>query len=66
MAQKEAQKREEEVALVQKKQQEEKLAKAVSQGADWSQGPEALIRQTFLVGSREAAVEICLKYFYVF
>eukprot|EP00392_Amoebophrya_sp_AT5.2_P018700 g19306.t1 len=61
MAQKEAQKREEEVALVQKKQQEEKLAKAVSQGADWSQGPEALIRQTFLVGSREAAVEICLK-----
>ena len=30
-------------------------------GADWSFGPEALIRRNVLVGNVEAAVEICLK-----
>lgn len=39
------------------------LAKSTSDRSDtdWNAGPEALIRQSFLVGNREAAVEICLK-----
>ncbi|CAD7961704.1 unnamed protein product [Amoebophrya sp. A25] len=63
MAQKEAQKQEEETTALQAREAEAE-ALAIAQranAADWSQGPESLIRTNFLVGSREAAVEICLK-----
>ncbi|CAD7968388.1 unnamed protein product [Amoebophrya sp. A120] len=63
MAQKEAQKKQEDLQLARKKEEEELQLqqKKVDSASDWNQGPELLIRQNFLVGSREAAVEICLK-----
>jgi len=58
------QKQREEMEREEQKKKEEALgltsAKA-TKGTDWSSGPEALIKQSLLVGNLTAAVELCFK-----
>lgn len=60
-----AQQNEEEESAKRKEEEERALAAVAAASntsvVDWNAGPEALIKQNFLIGSRDAAVEICLK-----
>jgi len=58
------QKKKEELEREEQKKKEEALGlstKALSKTTDWSSGPEALIKQSLLVGNLTAAVELCFK-----